>query len=324
MRTTPKVLLLVLALIISAVTPTVLSVPSAQALPLPSFRVVCIPQKMARIDPIVFAGQTNTPHMHTFFGARNVTPNASLASLSKGPSSACGSNFGIDKSAYWVPTLYKNGKPIYHTDERVQLAVYYRRAGGPSGAKVRQAFPRGLRMVAGDMMATKPQSDVDYECRLTNDSGTITRTSRSFPSCHSNETLVITLLFPDCWDGKHLDATDHKSHMAYSRGPRATCPASHPVKLAQITYEVWYHGVNGPAKDFRLASGGAYSMHGDLISAWTPRPAAKLVDDCINVDEDCNPLRYDQIKGPAPTKAQIAVQSKIKPPAMLKVAGGGM
>jgi hypothetical protein len=29
--------------------------------------------------------------------------------------------------------------------------------------------------------------------------------------------LQLDVIFPDCWDGRHLDSPDHKSHMAYSR-----------------------------------------------------------------------------------------------------------
>jgi hypothetical protein len=47
-----------------------------------------------------------------------------------------------------------------------------------------------------------------------------------------------------CWDGKNLDSPDHKSHVAYpatgtfeSTGP---CPASHPIRLPQLMYEVMW------------------------------------------------------------------------------------
>jgi len=51
-----------------------------------------------------------------------------------------------------------------------------------------------------------------------------------------------TITFPTCWDGVNLDSADHKSHVSYpssgtyeSSGP---CPASHPVHLPQVMYEV--------------------------------------------------------------------------------------
>jgi hypothetical protein len=47
-----------------------------------------------------------------------------------------------------------------------------------------------------------------------------------------------------CWDGKNVDSPDHKSHVAYpssgtfeSTGP---CPATHPVRLPQLMYEVMW------------------------------------------------------------------------------------
>lgn len=54
--------------------------------------------------------------------------------------------------------------------------------------------------------------------------------------------IMTALRFPTCWDGKNLDSTDHMGHMAYPEsgtfetgGP---CPASHPVRMSQLFYEV--------------------------------------------------------------------------------------
>jgi hypothetical protein len=48
-----------------------------------------------------------------------------------------------------------------------------------------------------------------------------------------------------CWDGKNLDSPDHRAHVAHTVGtPPAfptvsgKCPASHPVKIPQLMYEV--------------------------------------------------------------------------------------
>ena len=61
------------------------------------------------------------------------------------------------------------------------------------------------------------------------------------PSC---KMIRQTIIFPTCWDGENLDSADHKSHVAYpssgtfeSVGP---CPASHPVRLPQLMYEVMW------------------------------------------------------------------------------------
>ncbi len=51
------------------------------------------------------------------------------------------------------------------------------------------------------------------------------------------ETLfVMSVEFPQCWDGERLDAPDHQSHMAYADiNIEGGCPPSHPVPLPQIT-----------------------------------------------------------------------------------------
>lgn len=275
----------------------------------PSFRVTCFPRGMAPNDPIVFPGQAGASHMHSFFGAKGVDQNTTLESLLRQSTSQCGNHYDtVDLSAYWIPTLYKNGQAVHVETGEHQLQAYYQRAGGPDGAPVAQAMPQGLKMIAGDMHATTPQSIVTYVCAKTNDTGQQRGGGHEFLSCAGDETLVAKLVFPDCWDGKNLDSANHRSHMAYSGGSRATCPSTHPVKIPRITFEAWYHGVNGSASSFSWASGGPYTFHGDVISAWDTHAAANLVNQCINVAYDCNPHSYPNIPRGNVTAAQIAAQ----------------
>lgn len=275
----------------------------------PSFKVTCYPRGMAPNDPIVYPGQAGKSHMHSFFGAKGVDQNTTVDSLLRQASSQCGSDFDtVDLSAYWIPTLYKDEQPVHVESGEHQLALYYQRAGGANGAPVAQAIPRGLKMIAGDMRATTPQSNVSYVCAKTDDAGQQRGGGHEFLTCNPDELFIAKLVFPDCWDGRNLDSADHKSHMAFSGGGQATCPSSHPVKLPQITFEAWYHGVNGPASSFRWASGGPYTLHGDVISAWDLHAAANLVNQCINVAFDCNPLSYPRIPQGTVTQAQLDAQ----------------
>lgn len=309
------VLRFLLVMVLAAAGLVVVQRPASAAME-PSFKVTCYPTGIAQNDPIVFPGQSGLSHMHTFYGAKGVTQSTTAATLSAATSSQCGSYFdGIDKSAYWIPTLYKNGQQLYADNGSFQLAAYYQRAGGADGEPVDQAWPRGLKIIAGDMHATSPQHGILYFCANSSNSGDQSKASTEFPSCASNELLVAKLQFPDCWDGRYLDSADHKSHMAYSSGPRNTCPADHPVKLAQLTMEAWFHGVNGAGSEFRWASGGPYSFHGDVIAMWDPRAAANLVNQCINVAFDCNPLIYPNIPVGPVTQAQIDAQyTGVEPP----------
>lgn len=312
MRTALRFLL---ASILVATGLIVVQTPASAAME-PSFVVTCYPTGIAKNDPIVFPGQAGMSHMHSFFGAKGVNENTTASSLSAATSSQCGSYYdGIDLSAYWIPTLYKDGQQVYRDDGSIQLRAYYKRAGGPDGEPVDQAWPRGLKIIAGDMHATSAQSEVLYFCANTVDTGSQGKASSQFPSCDSDETLVAKLQFPDCWDGKYLDSADHKSHMAYSSGSGNTCPSDHPVKIAQLTFEAWFYGVNGSGSSFSWASGGPYSFHGDVMSMWQPRPAANLVNQCINVAFDCNIFNYPDIPVGPVTQAQIDAQyTGVEPP----------
>lgn len=275
----------------------------------PSFKVTCFPRGMAQNDPIVFPGQAGRSHMHSFFGAKGVDQNTTTESLLSQETSQCGNHFDtVDLSAYWIPTLYKNDVAVHEESGMHQLVAYYQRAGGPNGALVAQAIPRGLKMIAGDMHATTPQTNVSYVCAMSNDVGRQRGGVPDFLTCNPDELFIAKLVFPDCWDGRNLDSANHKSHMAYSTGERSSCPSGHPVKLPQITFEAWYHGVNGPASSLRWSSGGAYTFHGDVISAWNLAAAANLVNQCINVAFDCNPLSYPSIPKGAVAQVQLDAQ----------------
>ena len=273
----------------------------------PSFRVVCKNTRTAADDPIVFPGQPGLSHMHTFFGARSVDASTSPESL-LGTATDCGREYGdVDFSAYWIPALYRNDQLIDYS--KVELAVYYKRAGANAGVLANQALPRGLRIIAGDMMSAGPQEAVYYKCAKAKDAGQQSKLGRGFPSCASDEMLIAELKFPDCWDGRNLDSANHRSHMAYSGGSDSRCPSTHPVKVPQMTFEAWFHGVEGAAaSSLKWASGGQYSFHGDVMSAWDTLAAANLVNQCINTARDCNPLNHSAVPVGTVTQAQIDAQ----------------
>ncbi len=284
----------------------------ALAAPEPSFRVQCYVTKVAPNDPIVFPGQPGMSHMHTFYGNHTTDAYSTINSLLADRVGQCGSHFDtVDRSAYWVPTLYKDGQPMTKDDGSIQLNVYYKRAGANAGALVQQGFPQGLRIVAGDAKATTPQDNVWFKCAGAVDTGSQNSYGHSFPSCKSTEVLIAEVQFPDCWDGKNLDSANHKSHMTMSSGSASTCPSTHPVKLPKLMMEAWNFGVNGPASSLSFASGGAYTFHADFFAAWDPRAQAGLVNSCLNeVLYDCNPRMFETISMASVTQAQIDAQTK--------------
>jgi hypothetical protein len=158
--------------------------------------------------------------------------------------------------------------------------AYYRAAPGVAPADV-EVFPAGLAMIAGDATATAPQAGeaAGWVC------GASTRLSTAPPDCPARAPLHMLLTFPDCWDGLRLDSGDHTSHVAYSSD--GDCPASHPVHIPQLTVSVGFP-ISGTDHALSLASGSAYSAHGDFLNAWDPEGLAREVEACIHRDVVCD------------------------------------
>ena len=255
------------------------------------WNVLCTADHYAMNDPIVFPGQPGMSHMHTFYGNTSTDANSTVSSLSAASPSSCGRGMGTsDLSAYWVPSLMKknaNGSSSVVKSEQV-TTVYYRRAGGGTGPRV-HPFPRGLRMIAGDSKATSDQSlsIVQWDC---GGGGVESPHMYACPD-GSSSPIHASLVFPSCWDGRHLDSADHKSHMAYA-GRNGTCPADHPVSLPEVTFEIDFRGIAG-GPDYYLASGGIYSLHGDFIAVWNNRVQKALVASCLNVPRECGDMNRD-------------------------------
>lgn len=250
----------------------------------------------ANDDPIVVPRLPGRSHPHTFFG--NVSTNAysTLASL-RGAATTCKPR--ADRTAYWVPTLFRDGREVRPMKAQLYYVVH--------GYTQMRAFPAGLRMVAGNAHATSPQSALVTYWDCAGGAGVRSKPSPAPPArCGtvSGQVLVrrkgekkvhpmtvrekthleLRVNFPDCWDGKHLDSPDHKSHMAYSRD--FVCPRSHPVKVPLIQLMIRYPLVSG--KGLTLASGGRFSAHADFFNAWDERALVRLVDACFH-DRPCNP-----------------------------------
>jgi hypothetical protein len=252
----------------------------------------------ANDDPIVFPGHPGFSHPHTFFGNVSTDAYSTLASLRRA-STTCRPR--TDRAAYWVPTLYRNGREVRPVKAQLYYVVH--------GYRQMRAFPAGLRIVAGDAHAAAPQSSRVTYWDCAGGAGIRSKPSPAPPArcgtvsgqvlvrrqgekklrpmtVRSKTHLELRVDFPDCWDGEHLDSPDHKSHMAYSRG--YVCPRSHPVKVPLIRLMIRYPIISG--KGVTLASGGRFSAHADFFNAWDERALVRLVDACFH-DRPCNPQR---------------------------------
>ena len=106
--------------------------------------------------------------------------------------------------------------------------------------------------------------------------------------------LWAMVFFPQCWDGVNLDSPDHKSHMSYT--VNRACPATHPVALPEISFNVIYEVTekNAPLH-WRLSSDtydrslpAGYSSHGDWFNGWKSEFMKAFIDHCDRASRDCH------------------------------------
>jgi hypothetical protein len=226
-------------------------------------------------DPIVYPRQPGASHLHAFFGNKSTDAFSTYRSLRR-----AGTNCGLvgDKGAYWMPAVYKNGRLVHAVDGD----FYYRGVTSPLSAI--RPFPPGLKIIAGNAHATRPQTTkvVAWSCK--GSSGTGRATMRD---CGSRLVKVL-IKFPSCWDGLHKDSKDHKSHMHYSikkGGGRRGCPRSHPVPVPELTYSITLPFHNG--SNVHLSSGPPYTMHADFLNSWNQLVLRHLVQRCIHGGIEC-------------------------------------
>ena len=224
------------------------------------FRVNCRASHWLSDDPIVHPRMPGMAHEHEFFGNTETNADSTPASL-RDTQTTC--DVKADDSAYWVPTLRKYGHRVAPT----QLRMYYQR--GTSLDERIRPFPKGLVMIAGNSKATAAQSKAVVAWHCAGQGGNYAKP----PSCGSDD-LVMTIRFPECWDGANLDSWNHKAHMAKRVDRR--CPSTHPVAVPRLVMNVHYKMPSNAG--LSLASGSIYSLHADFMNGWNQSVLTRRVD----------------------------------------------
>jgi hypothetical protein len=245
-------------------------------------------------DPIVFPAQAGRSHMHDFFGNVSTDADSSTASLVNAGSTCLKGMDTVDRAAYWTPSLMQGNAVVAGVPGEQRIDAYY--AVLDKRTPVRP-IPFGLRMIAGDAKATRPQplNIVHYNCLRYPNGGQVTKPSASIPTCPDGSYLSAKITFPGCWDGKNLDSADHKSHMAYP--VRGACPVSHPVGLPSVGVRVRWKTVRGVASSrLSLSSGGQFSLHADFWNVWNPAVMEWLVSNCLNQTRNCTDIARSEVR----------------------------
>ena len=237
------------------------------------FAVECGFSHSARVDPIVWPGQTGRSHRHDFFGATDVDAHSTGTDLVGAPTTC---RVGADTAAYWAPSLMSSGQPV--TPGRA--TAYYRVAPGVDPTEV-VAYPLGLAAIAGDATAAAPQPRgvVGWGC------GRGGPVAATIPACAGGSPLQLRVTFPNCWDGEHLDSPDHRSHLAYSGADG--CGGDHPVALPRLTL-VLHYPVTGDPVGLSLASGDPRTAHADCLTGWDEGALRREVESCLHRSVVCN------------------------------------
>ena len=252
------------------------------------FRTVCDFSHMLADDPLVYPGRPGASHLHAFFGNTGTNAGSTPESIASAGNSTCRGGL-VNRSAYWVPAMIdtRDGAPLRPLSSNIYYKTGYRLE--PHEINVP---PVGLRMIAGNASSAAPQQAAYYICHNTGDGDD--RRSRSIPDCPAGSELWQVIAFPQCWNGNDLDSSDHKGHMAYAG--RDGCPASHPVGIPEITFNIVYKvNENHATPHWRLASDnyspelpGGLSSHGDWIHGWKQDIIETFVHRCDRARVDCH------------------------------------
>jgi hypothetical protein len=262
-----------------------------------NWEVNCQYIKSAPNDPIVHPRDPGASHMHDFFANAATTAFSNRSRLIQGASECTRDE---DHSAYWAPALghpdmqaaahqhtgmtgYQQGDWI----KPISANIYYL-ANHRDPATI-QPFPKGLRMVAGDMRATSPQDPTRFGWFCASPLGAAPYVMQSQPPlCRSYQWLFARVVFPDCSDGR-ANSRDHMSHMAYSHKVKGSlyrvCPPDHPIPVPAVSLSIAYHYNAGDGTE--LASGGRFSLHADFMEAWQGDSLQRLIQTCIAADVSC-------------------------------------
>jgi hypothetical protein len=262
-------------------------------------RFGCSSLTIQRLDPVVEPGQAPSAHVHHIVGgnAFNATMTGDVGA--RATCTTC--EMAEDFSNYWTAVLYfkhpTNGSyhrvPVKNNAALASgttggMTIYYTPHDFSTDALKQQyitAFPPGFRMTVGSPTTStldqaKGHIGLRYNCLQT----LLNRGAEmvDFPDKPCPAGIFAVHHFPACWDGKNLDSPDHQSHMyntikqdGFINAP--PCPASHPVRMPQLTYEtvwdttqfnsMWPSGTPNPfVWSFQGSKG--YGTHADYMFGW--------------------------------------------------------
>ncbi len=243
------------------------------------FRARCHFSHLAYDDPIVHPGQPGASHLHMFYGNTGVDGNTTDESLVNSGGGSC-QGFELNRTGYWMPALLDGDNNVRVPDN---IDMYYKTRNADQVVK----YPQGLKMIAG-----APNSrSLGWQC---SDGTGGSYPAQQIPDNCPNSRLKMSVIFPDCWDGR-LDSDDHMSHLYATAGTGSEqCPASHPQRLVEFSINVYWSVGGEDLRSWKISSdeemGGSRgsSLHADWYGGWNETVQDTWFNNCIKSVKGCS------------------------------------
>ena len=166
------------------------------------------------------------------------------------------------------------------------VLIQYR--GNPTSKVV--PMPKFLRALTGD---AKPTSRGPANARNTwTCSGFTDRLSDKYPICPAGRKVLRVQDFPGCWDGKNIDSTNHRDHLAFADPNTGACKQGF-VAIPQLRITISYdipRDVQAKGQfaldSFPEEDHNPFSDHNDFINVNSAQTMQKIAT-CINKGKTC-------------------------------------
>ena len=151
-------------------------------------------------------------------------------------------------------------------------------------------MPKFLRALTGD---AKPISRGPANARATwTCSGFTDRLSDKYPICPAGRQVQRVQDFPGCWDGKNIDSTNHRDHVAFADAATGACKPGF-VAIPQLRITISYDiprdvQTNGQyaLDSFPEEDHNPFSDHNDFVNVNSARQMRKIAA-CVNKGQTC-------------------------------------
>jgi hypothetical protein len=210
----------------------------------------------------------------------------------------------VNRSAYWMPALLDGKGNVVRPDF---VSIYYKQrpASDPIVSNPLHAsymgqavpLPNGLRFIFGwdpTGVNSAKTGAAYFNCQGPSArSGHYATLPTALANCPAGNQLGAVIEAPNCWDGKRLDSSDHRSHVAYASGK---CPTTHPYVIPAFTMGAWYSVERSDDTSLwelssdHMAPGQpkGYTFHADWFGAWDNTVQSMWWQNCINKLLNCS------------------------------------